>query len=108
MTSQHRANYYGNNLTKVPSIKYLSNEPTVQITSCDRLEAPNFLTGIAAAIINVCIALKKPALSYICYKGTLEIDINAIKEFYNVLSKSSQNIYIVSCFVKEFLIRKKK
>jgi hypothetical protein len=102
LSSQHRANYYGDNLIKIPSIKYLSNQPNLIINWCDRLQEPNFLTGLPAALMNICIAFKKPAQAYVCYKSTLDIDINAVKEFYNVLSKSHNNIYIVSTTVAVF------
>ena len=98
LTSQHRVNYYGVNLTKLPAIKYLTNQSNANITWCERLEEPNFLTSLPAAIMEICIALKIPSQAYVCYRGTLEIDINAVKEFYNVLSKSFDNIYIVSYF----------
>jgi hypothetical protein len=52
--------------------------------------------------MNICIALKKTVLAYICYKSTLEIDINSVKEFFNVLSKSSHNVFIVSSL--DFLV----
>lgn len=46
LSSQHQANYYGN-LPKVPAIRYLSN--TNNVSWCDRLDEPNFITGFSAA-----------------------------------------------------------
>lgn len=45
LTSEHVSNYYGQ-YHKVPFVKYLSN---LQIQSCSKLDAPNFLTGFPAA-----------------------------------------------------------
>ncbi len=46
--SQHRANYCGNNLKRIPAVKYLTNNLSTEVTCCERLKEPNFLTGLPA------------------------------------------------------------
>lgn len=50
--------------------------------------------------MNMCISRGKPVISYVCYKSSLEIDISSIKEFFRVFLTSTQNIFIVSIYVR--------
>ncbi|XP_021938278.1 proteasome assembly chaperone 1-like isoform X2 [Zootermopsis nevadensis] len=53
----------------------------------DRLEQPNTVKGIPAAVLTWCQTFKIPAVLYICYARNYEVDSDSVKLFVHLFSK---------------------
>ncbi|KAJ1112961.1 hypothetical protein NDU88_001221 [Pleurodeles waltl] len=70
----------------VPFLKALSTMEFTQETSCSRLEQPNIVDGLPAAVLSYCQVWQIPAVLYQCYTDAIKLDSITIDAFRPVLS----------------------
>merc|ERR1712127_590351 len=84
--SQNKTHYLGNQ-EKIPFVRYLSsNKIQDNNLECIRLEEPNFVGDLSAAMVHYCIGKKLSFTTFVCYTPSLIADSQAVKEMYKAAS----------------------
>jgi hypothetical protein len=85
--SQSKSLYLGSEL-KTPFVRYLSSDNSQDSNNvCVRLEEPNFIGSLPAAVVTYCVSKKLDFTTFVCYTPSLIADIHSVKAMYNAASK---------------------
>jgi len=102
--SQNKSHYLGNEQKNFPLMRYLSSKKIQESNlTCIRLEEPNFIGDLPAALIHYCVANKLDFSAFVCYTPSLTADSLTVTEMYNAASK---NLKETSPFVDDELSQK--
>lgn len=84
--SQNKSQYLGSEL-RTPFVRYLSSDKSQDSNKmCTRLEEPNFIGSLPAAVVTYCVAKKLDFTTFVCYTPSLIADIQSVKEMFNAAS----------------------
>ncbi|CAF0838362.1 unnamed protein product [Brachionus calyciflorus] len=88
LSSQNKTSYFSSDSESFPCVKFLSSNKNFKNTEihCKRLEEPNFLQDLPAALIQFCMLKKLEFTAFVCYSPSLNIDIQSVKETFNGVS----------------------
>lgn len=99
--SQNKTNYLGSNTEKVPFVKCLSSDKIY--TDCARLEPPNFVSDLPAAVVHYCIGKNIEFLTFVCYNAYIAADMQSVKEIFKT---ASQRLKEKSVFIDNEITKK--
>jgi len=99
--SQNKNSYHGSVADTVPFVKCLSSDKNY--TDCARLEPPNFVGNLPAAVVHYCIGKKIEFLTFVCYNAYIVADIQSVKEMFKTVSHKLKE----KCFFIDNEITKK-
>lgn len=102
--SQDKTQFMGPSLSAVPFVKCLASDKIYD--SCARLEPPNFVSHLPAAMIHYCISKQIGFLTFVCYTAFIAADMQSVKEIYSVASNKlkENNIFIDNEYSKKTLL----
>lgn len=84
--SQNKSQYLGSEL-RTPFVRYLSSDKSQDTDRvCTRLEEPNFIGSLPAAVVTYCVAKKLDFTAFVCYTPSLIADIQSVKEMFKAAS----------------------
>ncbi|RNA26406.1 proteasome assembly chaperone 1 [Brachionus plicatilis] len=87
LCSQNQTSYFSSNRQEFPCVKYLSsNKEMATADKCQRLEEPNFLQNLPAAMIQFCVLKKLEFTAFVCYSPSINVDIQSVKETFSGVS----------------------
>lgn len=101
--SQNKTNYLGFKGESVPYVKCLSSDKNY--TDCTRLEPPNFIGDLPAAVVHYCIGKKIEFLTLVCYTAYIAADMQSVKEIFKTVSQKlkEKNFFIDNEMTKKNL-----
>lgn len=82
--SQNKTQYLGEQ-KPTPFVRFLSSNKDTDDST--RLEQPNFIADLPAALVHYCVSKKLDFITFICYSPSLHADILSIKEMFKAASK---------------------
>lgn len=102
--SQNKSHYLGME-QKTPFVRYLSSNKTEDIknSQCTRLEEPNFIGDLPAALIHYCVSKKLEFTSFVCYTPSLIADSQAVKKLFDA---AAMKLKETSPFINDDLSQK--
>lgn len=81
--SQYKSRYLGSEL-QTPFVRYVSSNKAEDTDSlCTRLEEPNFIGDLSAAVANYCISKKIEFTTFVCYTSSLMTDSQSVKQMFD-------------------------
>jgi len=83
--SQNKTSYLGSKTEIVPFVKCLSSDKIY--SDCARLEPPNFITDLPAAVVHYCIGKNIEFLTFVCYNAYIAADMQSVKEIFKTASQ---------------------
>jgi len=79
LTAENRTAYFGLHENQFPLVKYISSDKTQMSSLITRLEQPNIIKGLSAAVIHFCLLKSIPFMALVCYtSSSLKVDLVSI------------------------------
>lgn len=88
LSSQNKANYFGTEQDVFPCVKFITSEKSLNQNEidCKRLEEPNFVQNLPAALIHFCMLKNLQFTAFVCYSSFLNVDFQSVKQTYKGVS----------------------